>query len=117
MITLGKATPEGTQRYKEKQYVNPKTLKFWVIDYRIFNPDNDDLSKIYHVKNMLLSLVYQRNLLFEIFLMDTWYAVNKLMLYIDNLDKIDYFSLKKNRLVDDNFGKEKYKNIKYIKWS
>ncbi|BAZ08985.1 hypothetical protein NIES4071_07910 [Calothrix sp. NIES-4071] len=22
-------------------YVNPKTLNFWVIDYRIFNPEND----------------------------------------------------------------------------
>ena len=27
-------------------YVNPKTLQFWVIDYRIFNPDNDGLSKV-----------------------------------------------------------------------
>ena len=41
--------------------------------------------------------------------MDTWYAVNKLMLYIDSLDKIYYCPLKTNRLVDDSFGKEKYK--------
>ncbi|AVH70560.1 transposase [Nostoc sp. 'Lobaria pulmonaria (5183) cyanobiont'] len=41
-------------------YVNPKTLNFWVIDYRIFNPDNDGLSKIDHVKNMLQGLVYHR---------------------------------------------------------
>ena len=85
-------------------YVNPKTLQFWVIDYRIFNPENDGLSKIDHVKNMLTSLVYQRNLPFETVLMDTWYAVNKLMLYIDSLDKIYYCPLKTNRLVDDSFG-------------
>ena len=98
-------------------YVNPKTLQFWIIDYRIFNPENDGLSKIDHVKNMLLGLVYQRNLPFETVLMDTWYAVNKLMLYIDGLDKIYYCPLKTNRLVDDSFGKEKYKNIKNLEWS
>jgi hypothetical protein len=33
------------------------------------------------------------------------------MLYIDSLDKIYYSPLKDNRLVDDTFGKEKYKRI------
>ena len=66
---------------------------------------------------MLISLVYQRNLPFETVLMDTWYAVNKLMLYIDSLDKVYYCPLKVNRLVDDSFGKEKYKNIKDLEWS
>lgn len=63
---------------------------------------------------MLISLVYQRNLPFDTVLMDTWYAVNKLMLYIDSLEKIYYCPLKNNRLVDDSFGKEKYKNIKNL---
>ncbi len=98
-------------------YVNHKTLQFWVIDYRIFNPENDGLSKVDHVKNMLLGLVYQRNLPFETVLMDTWYAVNKLMFYIDSLEKVYYCPLKTNRLVDDSFGKEKYKNIKNLEWS
>ena len=66
---------------------------------------------------MLLGLVYQRNLPFETVLMDTWYAVNKLMLYIDSLDKVYYCPLKSNRLVDDSFGKEKYKSIKNLEWS
>jgi hypothetical protein len=98
-------------------YVNPKTLQFWVIDYRIFDPENDGLTKVDHVKNMLISLVYKRNLPFDTVLMDTWYAVNKLMLYIDSLDKIYYCPLKSNRLVDDSFGKEKYKNIKILEWN
>ena len=93
-------------------YVNPKTLNFWVIDYRIYNPENDGLTKVDHVKNMLIGLVYQRNIAFETVLMDTWYAVNKLMLYIDSLDKIYYCPLKTKRLVDDTYAKEKYKNIK-----
>ncbi|GCL39106.1 hypothetical protein SR1949_42280 [Sphaerospermopsis reniformis] len=98
-------------------YVNPKTLKFWVIDYRIFNPDNDGLSKVDHVKNMLQGLVYQKVMPFDTVLMDTWYAVNNLMLYIDSLDKVYYCPLKINRLVDDSFGKEKYKNIESLSWS
>ncbi len=49
--------------------------------------------------------------------MHSWYAVNYLMLYIDSLDKIFYCSLKTNSLVDDSFGKEKYKNIKSLEWS
>lgn len=34
-------------------YVNPKLQKFWVVDYRIFNPDADGKTKIDHVKEML----------------------------------------------------------------
>jgi hypothetical protein len=98
-------------------YVNPKTHNFWVVDYRIFNPENDGLTKIDHVKNMLQGLVYQKLLPFDTVLMYTWYAVNNLMLYIDSLDKIYYFPLKINRLVDDSFGKEKYKNIESLEWS
>jgi len=98
-------------------YVNPKTHNFWVIDYRIFNPETDGLTKIDHVKNMLQSLVYSKALPFDTVLMDTWYAVNNLMLYIDSLDKIYYCPLKDNRLVDDTLGQEKYKNIKLLEWS
>jgi hypothetical protein len=98
-------------------YVNPKTLNFWVIDYRIFNPENDGLTKVDHVKNMLQSLVYHKLLPFDTVLMDTWYAVNNLMLYIDSLDKVYYCPLKTNRLVDDTVGREKYKRIELLEWS
>ena len=33
------------------------------------------------------------------------------------LDKAYYCPLKTNRLVDDTYGKEKYKNIESLKWS
>lgn len=98
-------------------YVNPKTGNFWVIDYRIFNPEDDGLTKIDHVKDMLQSLVYQKALPFDIVLMDTWYAVSSLMLYIDSLEKIYFCPLKVNRLVDDTIGKEKYKNIDSLDWN
>jgi len=34
-------------------YVNPTTEHFWVIDYRIFDPDTDGFTKIDHVREML----------------------------------------------------------------
>ncbi len=98
-------------------YVNPKVQIFWVIDYRIFNPDVDGKTKIDHVKDMLQNLVYHKLLPFDTVLMDTWYAVQSLMLYIDSLDKIYYCPLKNNRLVDDTFGQEKYKRIELLSWS
>lgn len=98
-------------------YVNPKLERFWVVDYRIFNPDADGKTKIDHVKDMLQNLVYHKLLPFDTVLMDTWYAVHNLMLYIDSLDKIYYCPLKDNRLVDDTFGKEKYKRIELLQWS
>ncbi|MTJ53725.1 transposase [Anabaena sp. UHCC 0253] len=98
-------------------YVNPNLQRFWVVDYRIFNPDADGKTKIDHVKDMLQNLVYHKLLPFDTVLMDTWYAVHNLMLYIDSLDKIYYCPLKNNRLVDDTFGKEKYKRIELLQWS
>ncbi|PLZ74532.1 transposase, partial [Fischerella thermalis] len=98
-------------------YVNPTLQRYWVIDYRIFNPDADGKTKIDHVKDMLQNLVYHKLLPFDTVLMDTWYAVNSLMLYIDSLDKIYYCPVKNNRLVDDTFGKEKYKRIELLEWS
>ena len=98
-------------------YVNPKLERFWVVDYRIFNPDADGKTKIDHVKDMLQNLVYHKLLPFDTVLMDTWYAVHNLMLYIDSLDKIYYCPSKDNRLVDDTFGKEKYKRIELLQWS
>jgi hypothetical protein len=92
-------------------YVNPKLQRFGVIDYRIFNPDVDGKTKIDHVKDILQKLVYHQLFPFDTVLMDTWYAVNSFMLYIDTLDKIYDCPLKKNRLVDDTFAKEKDKPI------
>ena len=96
-------------------YVNPTLQRFWVIDYRIFNPDVDGKTKIDHVKDMLQSLVYHKLLPFDTVLMDTWHAVHSLMLYIDSLDKIYYCPFKNDRLVDDTFGQEKYKRIEFLK--
>ena len=43
--------------------------------------------------------------------MDSWYATQRIMALIDNWGKFYYCPLKKNRLVDDTGGKEKYQRI------
>lgn len=97
-------------------YVNHEIGKFWVIDYRIYDPDGDGLSKIDHVMEMLWNVIYSKCLPFQTVLMDSWYATNKLMLYIDSLGKYYYCPLKRNRLVDDTKAKEDYKRIETLTW-
>jgi hypothetical protein len=46
-------------------YVNPETGQFWVIDYRLYDPDGDGKSKLDHVEEMLQSLVYSKGLPFS----------------------------------------------------
>jgi len=48
--------------------------------------------------------------------MDSWYACQKLMFLIEDLGKIYYCPLKKNRLVDDTGGIEKYKSLEKMEW-
>ena len=98
-------------------YVNPETGQFWVIDYRIYEPDGDGKTKLDHVLEMLQSLVYTKLLSFNTVLMDSWYATKTLMQYIDKMGKYYYCPLKKNRLVDDTGGTQEYKPIESLNWS
>ena len=97
-------------------YVNPETEQFWAIDYRIFDPDIDGKSKLDHVYEMLNNIAYNKCLSFSKVLMDSWYATKYLMLKIEDMGKIYYCPMKKNRLVDDSFGVDKYKKIEELIW-
>lgn len=98
-------------------YVNPDTKQFWVIDYRIYAPDSDSKTKLDHVSDILLGLANYKQLPFACVLMDSWYATQKLMLLIDEMGKIYYCPLKKNRLVDETGGVKKYKTIQQLDWN
>lgn len=63
-------------------YVNPHSEQFWVIDYRIFDPDTDGKSKLDHVEEMVGSAAH-RELPFQTVVMDSWYATKGLMLLIE----------------------------------
>ena len=99
-------------------YVNPKTEQFWVIDFRIYDPDGDGKSKLDHVEDMLSNVVRYKCLPFHAVLMDTWYATKNLMLFIESLHRCYYCPLKDNRLVDDSNGKNKvYQKVDSLTWS
>ena len=91
-------------------YVDPKTENFWVIDYRIFDPETDGKTKLDHVEEMLRS-VEHREVPFRTVLMDSWYATKDLMLLIDKMPKTFYCPLKSNRQVDDSGGEKPYRRV------
>src|SRR5919206_1077298 len=54
-------------------YVDPKTEDFWVIDYRIFDPDTDAKTKLDHVEEMFRSVEHRRGA-FPKGVMGRWYC-------------------------------------------
>ena len=84
-------------------YVNPELKRFWLLDYRIFAPDEDGKTKLKHVQQMydlLLAKETSKELSFSTVLMDTWYATTALMLHIERTGKLFYCPIKVNRQVD-----------------
>lgn len=98
-------------------YVNPETDQFWLIDYRLYDPDGDGKSKLDHVHEMLRNAVKHKQLPFRTVLMDTWYATQDLMLFIESLQKLYYCPLKDNRHVDDSGGTQPYRRVDSLEWS
>jgi len=98
-------------------YVNPEENKFWVVDYRIFNPDQDGLTKIDHVKEMLRNAYHSKKIAFSTVLMDSWYATISIILQIESIHKYYYCPIKNNRLVDDSKGVRNYCRVDFLDWS
>jgi len=98
-------------------YVNPETKQYWIVDFRIFDPDGDGKSKLDHVREMLLALVEDKGLAFNRVLMDSWYATKDLMLLIESLGKVYYCPLKSNRYVDDSGGDSPYCRVDDLNWT
>ena len=98
-------------------YVNPVLDQFWIIDYRIYDPDGDGKTKLDHVHDMLTNCVYHKQLQFRVVLMDTWYATKDLMLSIEQLHKVYFCPLKDNRQVDDLGSEQPYRRVDTLAWS
>jgi hypothetical protein len=98
-------------------YVNPDTGQYWIVDYRIYDPDNDGKTKLDHVREMLISLVASKCVAFDRVLMDSWYGAKALLLLIESLGKFYYVPLKCNRQVDDSGGVSKYKRVDEVNWN
>ena len=98
-------------------YVNPETNEYWSIDYRIFDPDIDGKSKMDHVADMLNNAFYAKKLPFSTVLVDSWYASNKMMLTIHNLNKKFYCPVKSNRLAKKFDSNDDYTQILKLEWT
>ena len=98
-------------------YVNDQTGEYWLIDYRIYDPEGDGKTKLDHVEDMLFNVVYHKQIPFKTVLMDSWYATKRLILCIEKLNKSYYCPLKKNRLVDDSQGQNTYQRIEQLEWT
>lgn len=98
-------------------YINPETEQFWVIDFRIFDPDKDGKGKADHVQDMLKNIIHHKRLPFTTVLMDTWYATAKLMLFINDYNKKFYCPLRKNRRVKANGTEDKYLPVRELCWT
>jgi len=99
-------------------YVNPELNRFWLIDYRLFAPDEDGKTKLDHAKEMFDSARQSKQLEFRAVLMDTWYATRQLMLHIERNGKLYYCPLQDNRQVDEGDGAViNYQRADALTWS
>jgi hypothetical protein len=98
-------------------YINPELDRFWIIDYRIYDPAGDGKTQLDHVRQMLDNALYSKRLPFRGVLMDTWYAERKLMLHIEALQKVYYCPLKGNRLVEDSDQQPPYQRLDTLTWT
>ena len=97
-------------------YLDPINQQFWLLDFRIFNPETDGKTKLDHVLDMLQSLKH-RGVLYQTVLMDSWYATVDMMKYLIKEKKTFYCPIKSNRKADDSCGKETYKAVDKLTWS
>ena len=97
-------------------YFNPTTNQFWLLDYRIFHPEEDGKTKLDHVLDMLKQLS-PRQISYQTVLMDSWYAVTEVFKWLIGEHKTFYCPIKSNRKVDDSGGKQAYQPVSYLSWS
>lgn len=97
-------------------YVNLDTNDYWIIDWRVYDPDGDGKTKLDHVRDMFADAIARKHLPFRAVLMDSWYATKDLMMHIDQAGKLFYCPLKSNRKVDDSQGKNPYRAVSELDW-
>ena len=99
-------------------YVNPELDQFWLIDYRLFAPDDDGKTKLDHVKEMFDLAIHGKELPFRCVLMDTWYAARPLMMHIERSGKLYYCPLPDNRQIDEGDGSViNYRRVDSLSWN
>ena len=80
-------------------YVNPELERYWLLDYRIYDPAKDGKSKLDHAKDIVTNLVEHKRLEFSHIAFDTWYAAMDLLNVIEKYNKIYHCTIKSDRKV------------------
>ena len=99
-------------------YYNPELDRYWVIDFRIYQPDQDGKKKYEHLQDMMLKAI-ERNVMFKTVLMDTCYAITSLMQWINSLGYKFVCPVRSNRLILDKYtdpDKPEYRSVKDLPW-
>ena len=65
-------------------YYNPDLDRYWVIDFHIYQPDQDGKKNCEHLQEMMLKAI-EREVVFRTVLMDTCYAIISIMQWINSL--------------------------------
>ena len=97
-------------------YVNPEIERFWVIDYRIYDPIRDGRSKIDHLLSMWDTILHVEQWSFQTVLMDSWYTTVRIMKIIEKAKKIYYGVVKANRNVTTS-PDDTYHRVDELGWS
>lgn len=102
-------------------YLNPETGEFWVIDYRFFDPETDGKDKNEHVSDMLDACFWKcraGQLEIQTVLMDSWYAITKLMVKIHRAGLLYYCPIKSNRVASEVIEGQKYQyqQVQTLAW-
>ncbi len=98
-------------------YVNPESEQFWIIDYRIYDPQGDGQTKIEHMLEMLDNVLNSKHLSFRTVLMDSWYASMHIIKHIESLGKFYYCPIKANRNVSEEATQEGYARVDQLSWT
>lgn len=97
-------------------YYVPNRDEYYLLGYRIFDPDIDAKSKINHVMDMLREI--EDNCINYVgVLMDTWYAVSSLFQLINSYGKCFYSPIKSNRLVKQQGDNKPYMFVSDVPWT
>ena len=78
-------------------YVNPELQRFWVLDFRLFDPERDGRSKIDHLLEMFDHALQSCAEAIGVVLMDSWYASMEVIKASEAANKVYDGPLKRNR--------------------
>ena len=96
-------------------YVNAALDRFWVIDYRVYDPERNGRSKLDHWHEMWHTILDVEQLPFRTVLMDSWYATMPVMKAIEQAGKVYYCPLKANRQVTEK-PNDDYQRVDELSW-